>query len=227
MSEDMIPCTNCGKLFKIEDLSDSPVAVYDQDDTTDDLVCDPCWKELRVRLQNCYSACSGMSDPAEEIKRLREVDGRHSCLIDRAVCFAFHWHKHQRDKQSQPYILHLIRVMDAVSVESANDEVIAASVLHDILEDTGCKLEDLVVEFGEGVAALVDILTHRKHVTYTGYILHLMNNRDAAIIKCADLRDNLSRIDTLDEDTKVRLYNKYKPALELLYSAAALKEVPK
>jgi guanosine-3',5'-bis(diphosphate) 3'-pyrophosphohydrolase len=52
--------------------------------------------------------------------------------LERAICIAASAHAGQVDKAGAPYILHVLRVMLAMSSE---EERIVA-VLHDVLEDT-------------------------------------------------------------------------------------------
>lgn len=84
-------------------------------------------------------------------------------LIDRAVLFAVNAHAGATRKgKTRPYILHPLEVMTTVSAMTDDQEVLAAAVLHDTLEDTPATREDLEREFGSRVAALVSHESENK-----------------------------------------------------------------
>lgn len=87
-----------------------------------------------------------------------------SLLVSRAAAFATKAHAGQRRKfNDEPYIAHPARVAAMVSDPSivANQNVIAAAWLHDVMEDCGVTFHALANEFGPYTAWLVDALTHR------------------------------------------------------------------
>lgn len=68
------------------------------------------------------------------------------------------WHRDQRRKYpagNVPYVSHLAGVASILSRHGFAEHVVAAGVLHDVLEDTPVTYDDLVEEFGEDVARLV------------------------------------------------------------------------
>ena len=60
-------------------------------------------------------------------------------MLIKAIQIAISAHKEQVDKSGQPYILHLIRVMDAGETEQEK----ICGVLHDLVEDTDWTFEKL------------------------------------------------------------------------------------
>ena len=83
-------------------------------------------------------------------------------LVERARVYAVQNHAriNQRLKYSfQPYDVHLKAVADLVASVTDDPESIAAAWLHDTLDDTPATFEDLIREFGPGVACLVTELT--------------------------------------------------------------------
>ena len=77
-------------------------------------------------------------------------------LVDRAVAFATVKHAGQYRKGTTiPYITHVVEALTIVSTLTEDEEVRAAAVLHDTLEDTATTREELVQYFGEHVAELV------------------------------------------------------------------------
>lgn len=83
-------------------------------------------------------------------------------LVERARLFATAAHAaiDQRRKYSgAPYIEHPEAVARLVAEHQADEEMVAAAWLHDVVEDTAVSLELVRDEFGENVAGLVDALS--------------------------------------------------------------------
>ena len=77
-------------------------------------------------------------------------------LLDEAILFAVEKHSGMRRKQEGlPYILHPMEAAAIVGTLTGEEEVLAAAVLHDTLEDTDTTPEELERRFGPRVAALV------------------------------------------------------------------------
>ena len=81
-------------------------------------------------------------------------------LVDRALSFATLAHGDQRRKYTgEMYIVHPIEVMEIVKTVPHDDAMLAAALLHDVVEDTDVTLEEIRTSFGDDVASLVDDLT--------------------------------------------------------------------
>ncbi|WKA53127.1 HD domain-containing protein [Planococcus shixiaomingii] len=77
-------------------------------------------------------------------------------LIEKAIQFAAVKHAGQTRKATIiPYISHPYAVAMMLKDENQRDEVIAAGLLHDLLEDTDTTEEELREQFGEQVLSLV------------------------------------------------------------------------
>ncbi len=77
-------------------------------------------------------------------------------LLEQALSFAAAAHEGMTRKGSQtPFILHPMEAAVIVSSLSSDPEVLAAALLHDVVEDTSCTLEELEERFGSRVAGLV------------------------------------------------------------------------
>ncbi|WP_238626271.1 RelA/SpoT family protein [Aggregatilinea lenta] len=85
-------------------------------------------------------------------------------LIERAFARAKIAHAGQFRKSGQPYIIHCIAVGQILADMGMDATTIAASILHDVVEDTGVTLEDIETEFGSKVAELVDGVTKLKQL---------------------------------------------------------------
>jgi (p)ppGpp synthase/HD superfamily hydrolase len=118
--------------------------------------------------------------------------------LEDAILLAAQAHQGQRDRNGQPYVLHVLRVM--LRVET--DEQRTAAVLHDLVEDTPHSLEELrALGFDEHVVHAVDCLTHRDGEPYEAYVQRAASDPIARVVKVADLEDNmdLRRLDEITE----------------------------
>ena len=78
------------------------------------------------------------------------------CLLDEAIIYATNAHAGvNRKGKGIPYIIHPLEVMTIVASVTDNQDVLAAAVLHDTMEDAGVKKDTLQLLFGERVANLV------------------------------------------------------------------------
>jgi myo-inositol-1(or 4)-monophosphatase len=88
-------------------------------------------------------------------------------LVSEAVTFAVKAHDGMRRKKSQsPYILHPLEAAVIVGTMTDDQNVIAAAVLHDVVEDTDVTIEEIEERFGKRVKSLVQSETEdkREHI---------------------------------------------------------------
>ena len=134
--------------------------------------------------------------------------------LERAIEIAAKAHAGQVDKAGQPYVLHPLRMMLAVTTPEAR----MAAVLHDVVEDTAVTLDELRAEgFPASVLEAVEALTKREGEDYEAFIRRVAPNPIAREVKLADLRDNsdLSRIAEPTERDFARV-EKYRRAIGYL-----------
>ena len=79
-------------------------------------------------------------------------------IIEKAIVFATNAHMGQvrKSEPSIPYIMHPIAVANMLMEYGADENVIAAAALHDVVEDTEYTLEDIKENFGADIAHLVE-----------------------------------------------------------------------
>jgi (p)ppGpp synthase/HD superfamily hydrolase len=127
-----------------------------------------------------------------------------SALVEAAFAKATEAHAGQIRNGSggMPYIEHPQAVATVLAEHGFGEEVLAAALLHDVVEDSETTVEEVRERFGEPVASLVDALSddesiadyrvrkdeHRDRVAAAG--------EDALAIYCAD---KLTNIGTLRE----------------------------
>ena len=135
-------------------------------------------------------------------------------MLEKAVQIAVSAHKEQVDKSEQPYILHLIRVMDA----GETDQEKICGILHDLVEDTDWTFEKLENEgFSEEIISALKCVTKQENEDYDDFIGRVKTNPLAIKVKLNDLRDNMdiTRLFYITEKDRERL-NKYLKAYQEL-----------
>lgn len=84
-------------------------------------------------------------------------------LVSEAIVFATRAHNAMRRKTSNsPYILHPLEAAVIVGSMTDDQEIIAAAVLHDVVEDAGITMEEVEKNFGKRVCELVKSETENK-----------------------------------------------------------------
>jgi (p)ppGpp synthase/HD superfamily hydrolase len=88
-----------------------------------------------------------------------------STLVDQAVEFATRAHEGQRQEADcSPFIVHPLEVGELLRDRGLPDEVLAAAVLHDVVENTDVTLEEIRGRFGDRVAELVRTLSEDPEI---------------------------------------------------------------
>lgn len=126
--------------------------------------------------------------------------------------------KDKTDKGENPYIGHLIQVAQNVKPQYAR-----IAFCHDVIEDCGVDEKWLMnPDFGltEYEIKAIRTLTRPKGMTYSNYILNIMDTNDLGImyVKMADLLDNmnLNRLRDMSKEDIDRVTELYIPAYEHL-----------
>lgn len=84
-------------------------------------------------------------------------------LVSEAIAFSTMAHDGMRRRKSDaPYVLHPMEVGVIIGTMTDNQQVIAAGVLHDVVEDAGISIEEIGERFGERVMELVASETENK-----------------------------------------------------------------
>lgn len=122
-------------------------------------------------------------------------------LIEKAIIFAAKAHEGQYRKSTNiPYITHPFAVGMLLQQSNCSDEVIAAGILHDTVEDTAVTFDELVENFGVEVARLVQAASeHDKSLPWEVRKQHTIDALPNASLEeiqviTADKYHNLSSI---------------------------------
>lgn len=142
----------------------------------------------------------------------KDVIKTDSNIIQRATSFATAKHKGQKRKDGSPYINHPLRVAKIVEKFKKSheiDQLIAAAILHDTLEDTDTSISELRENFGELITLLVvDLTSDKSRLNVLGkanYLSQKMASSKkfsswALVIKLADRLDNVSDLKNASEE---------------------------
>lgn len=130
-------------------------------------------------------------------------------LVFKAIRLVAEAHDGQFRKGSRlPYITHLMNVMKILIELGCDDEIVAAGILHDTLEDTDVVIEDIEKLFGNRVAELVKGASEERESTesYNGkaswktrkeHTIQFLVDKathDQLLVACADKMDNITSI---------------------------------
>ena len=126
-------------------------------------------------------------------------------LFDRAAHFAIEAHRGvERRGKGFPYIIHPLEAATIVATITPDPEMLAAAMLHDVVEDTDTTIEQIRDLFGERVAALVQNETAPRN---KGLSWREKRERQIALLSSSDrdskivaLGDKLSNLRTIAND---------------------------
>ncbi|MDY5824310.1 MAG: HD domain-containing protein [Candidatus Coprenecus sp.] len=124
-------------------------------------------------------------------------------------------HSGQMRKSGEPYIMHPVSVAKIVAEElSLGPNPIIAALLHDVVEDTDCKIGEIKERFGEDVAFLVGVVTKKKKEqyerskqvdNYRQILASVQYDIRAILIKLADRLHNMRTLDSMRPDKQMKI----------------------
>ena len=134
-------------------------------------------------------------------------------LVSEAIAFAVKAHDGMRRKKSDaPYILHPLEAAVIVGTMTDDQNLIAAAVLHDVVEDAGVTIEEIEAKFGKRVRELVGSETEDKRADLppsdTWRIrkeesLDVLKNTDDVAVLIVWLGDKLANMRSIYRDFKL------------------------
>jgi GTP diphosphokinase / guanosine-3',5'-bis(diphosphate) 3'-diphosphatase len=151
-------------------------------------------------------------DTAAFMKQIVELNPnvQHD-IIEKAYRFSWKAHKDQKRKSGEPFLMHPASVALILAEQKLDSVTIAASLLHDVLEDTPTSRDVIRNEFGEKVLLLVDGVTKiqrfqmksrqdRQAESYRKMLLSMAEDIRVIIIKFADRLHNLRTLNYLEPE---------------------------
>jgi GTP pyrophosphokinase len=150
-------------------------------------------------------------DWLKECSLARANEGGDHSLVCRAFDFAHRLHEGQYRKSGEPYIAHPIAVSGLLRDLGADEAMIAAGFLHDVVEDTEITVEEIEQLFGTEVASLVEGVTklskynfsnktERQAENFRRMFLAMAKDIRVIVIKLADRLHNMRTLEYLKPD---------------------------
>jgi (p)ppGpp synthase/HD superfamily hydrolase len=140
------------------------------------------------------------------IEKLKSLDTKNVLdfdLINKAIYFARKYHGEQKRKSGEAYYTHPLEVAYMISDYKLKTDVIVASILHDIIEDTEVTAGMILDNFGQRIAEMVDRLTRDRPDGTKLSVEEIINNayklkdHEVLMIKLIDRLHNMQTISTL------------------------------
>ena len=138
-------------------------------------------------------------------------------LVLKAYHYADDMHKGQVRKSGEAYIIHPLNVAYILATIELDENTICAALLHDVVEDTEATQQDIINEFGQEIADMVDGVTKLKklqqHTTvqeqqvedYRKMFLAMGKDIRVILIKLADRLHNMRTLKHLKRDRQIAI----------------------
>ncbi|BAC08136.1 GTP pyrophosphokinase [Thermosynechococcus vestitus BP-1] len=134
-------------------------------------------------------------------------------LVCRAFQFAYDLHQGQRRASGEPYIAHPVAVASILRDLGGGPALLAAGLLHDVIEDTAVTAEELAANFGAEVRQLVEGVTklskfnfssktERQAESFRRMFLAMAQDIRVIVVKLADRLHNMRTLEYLPEDRR-------------------------
>lgn len=155
------------------------------------------------------------------IEKLKSLDTKNILdfdLINKAIYWARKYHGKQKRKSGEPYYSHPLEVAYMISEHKLKTDIIVASILHDIIEDTEVTAGMILDNFSWRIAEMVDMLTRDRPDGTKLSVEQILENayqkqdKEILLIKLFDRLHNLTTLDIMTEEKKKKI------ALETLSS---------
>ena len=140
------------------------------------------------------------------LDRLKSLDTKNVLdfdLINKAIYWAKKYHGEQKRKSGEPYYTHPLEVAYMISDYKLKTDVITASILHDIVEDTEVTVGMILDNFGWRIATMVDMLTRDRPDGSKLSVEEILNNayhlrdKEVLLIKLLDRFHNIQTVESM------------------------------
>ena len=153
---------------------------------------------------------------------LRKIKGNYDAADCEKLLKAYEYakaaHINQKRASGEPYFIHPCAVAEILIDLGLDAATIAAALLHDVIEDTASTEEDIRVEFGEEVLALVSGVTKLEKIVFKSQedadaenfrkiFVAMAKDIRVIIIKLADRLHNMRSLNFLSFERQQRMAN--------------------
>ncbi len=171
-----------------------------------------------------------MSTINEFLQSLRSyLDDEQIALVEKAYYCAEVAHGDQRRTSGEMYITHPLAVAKILAAMHMDHYSLAAAMLHDVIEDTPRTKEELLEEFGDTVAEIVDGVSKLTHIesssveekqarNFEKMAIAMSKDIRVIIVKLADRLHNMRTLGPLKAEKRRRIA---KETLEMYARIAA------
>lgn len=148
----------------------------------------------------------------------------NSKIIRDALHLSKKAHEGQTRRSGEPYVIHPIIVASITALISADDTMVAAALMHDVVEDTNYTIQELSELFGEDVAFLVEGVTKIEDIrdeelipsssnqrlissalTFRKMLLSSIKDVRILVVKLCDRLHNMTTLDALSPEKQLRI----------------------
>ena len=137
-------------------------------------------------------------------------------LIEKAYDYSQKHHSGQTRASGEPFLAHPLEVALVLAEMKLDATAIAAGLLHDSIEDTEATQEDIVKEFGETVAHIVEGVTKIDKIEFASkeerqaenvrkMVLAMVDDIRVVLIKLADRLHNMRTLEHLPEERRQQI----------------------
>ena len=137
-------------------------------------------------------------------------------MIRKAYEFSDNAHAGQLRESGEAYVEHCLHVALILAELHLDSTTIAAGLIHDVVEDTGIKIDRIKQEFGEEITALVDAVTKLGAVQFKSeqeqqveyfrkMLLSMAKDIRVILIKLADRLHNMRTLEHLSPEKRKRI----------------------
>jgi len=160
----------------------------------------------------------------QDAKELLYSHTKNNQNINQAIDFSENYHQDQFRKSGEPYIIHPISVASIVCAYGGDEQMVIAALLHDVVEDTPCEIEEIVEKFGKEIADLVSGLTKiieirdeellpstsdekliASALSFRKMLLASISDVRVLVIKLCDRLHNMLTLNALNKDKQKRI----------------------
>ena len=148
------------------------------------------------------------------IEKLKSLDTKNVLdfdLINKAIYWAKKYHGDQKRKSGEAYYTHPLEVAYMISEYKLKTDVIVASILHDIVEDTPVTAGMILDNFGQRIAEMVDRLTRDRPDGTKLSVEEILENaykhkdKEVLLIKFIDRLHNMETLDSMSDSKKQKI----------------------
>lgn len=136
--------------------------------------------------------------------------------VYRAYLFSAEAHDGQQRLSGEPYIFHPLAVAYILGQMRMDSQTLCAALLHDVIEDTGIAKKQLIDEFGEKIAQLVDGVSKLSSIqfetreqaqaaSFQKMLLAMNQDIRVIIIKLADRLHNMYTLGAMKPTSRRRI----------------------